>query len=497
MSLIGPLLRQALTRPRSVAVIDDRRSMTYLQLVGGAYHIRKAIVAATGRPHVGLMLPTSGAFPAAILGTWLAKRTPIPLNYLLSGDELAYVIADSEVDTIVTSRELLEAVPAAASIPDSVKTLCLEDVSFKGLPPLRLPPRPGSDDVAVILYTSGTTGRPKGVMLTHRNLASDVEGISEHIKPTEAHVFLGVLPQFHSFGLTALTLWPLTKGSKVVYTARFNPRKIVQLIKKHEPDTYFAVPSMFGALLSTKGLTKEALAPIKLAVSGGEPLSGAVADRYRDELGLELLEGYGLTETSPVASVNVPGRSRAGSVGRTLPGVDALIVDDAGKLLDADQEGEILIHGPIVMKGYFKLTEQTAEVMTEVDHPTRGKLKAFRTGDIGKLDADGYLYITGRKKEMLIIGGENVFPREIEEVLNRHPAVHDSAVIGRLDETRGEVPIAFIELEEGADFDEGDIRAHCRESLAQFKVPREVRVTEALPRSPTGKVLRRKLSADG
>ena len=494
MSLLSSVVKHAVTTPRKIAAIDDRRTYTYAQMLGGAMFLADAIETRSQAAHVGLMLPTSGAFPMALLGTWLAKRVAVPLNYLLAPEELAYVIADSGVDCIITAEPMLEFLGGADKIPPGINLLLLESVSFKGLPPLRWPPLCPSDELAAVLYTSGTSGRPKGVMLTHGNLLSNVDAGIAHSDINHADTFLGVLPQFHSFGLTVLTLMPLRVGAKAVYSARFVPRRIVALIREHRPDIVIAIPSMFGALLTVRDTTPDDFASIRLAVSGGEPLPQATFDAFNDKLHLKLLEGYGLTETAPAASWCTHRQFREHSVGPALPGVSLLIVDAHDRPVPAGQEGEILIAGPNIMAGYYKLAEQTAEVIVHLPDPADDKVKRFfRTGDLGRIDRDGFLFITGRKKEMLIIGGENVMPREIEEVLAKHESVRDVGVIGLADPVRGEVPIAFVELNEGCALDESQLRSWCREHLAGYKVPRQIRQLEQLPRNPTGKVLRRKL----
>ena len=480
--MLGPIIRQAMRHPRRTAVIDDLRRWTYLDLLGGALHLARQIERTTHARHVGVLLPTSGAAPMALLATWMLGRVAVPINFLLSVDERQFIIEDSDVDTVITAGPMLEFLDAP---PSGVTLIELDKLRFKGVPPLRRPRRGRSGDLAVMLYTSGTSGRPKGVRLTHGNLRSNVEAAIRHARITSADGFLGVLPQFHSFGLTALTLLPLYVGSHVIYTARFVPRKLVELIREHRPEVFMAVPSMYGALLSVKSATPDDFASIRLAVCGGEPLPGSLYADVKERFDLEILEGYGLTETSPIAAWSVPWANALGSVGQALPGVEIRVVDEQGRVLGCNEEGEVLIKGPNVMVGYHNLPEQTAEAIDVNQY--------FHTGDWGRLDEAGMLFITGRKKEMLIIGGENVFPREIEEVLNRHPLVRDSAVVGKQDPVRGELPVAFVEIEEDAEFDESEIRAFCRDQLAQFKVPREVRRIEQLPRNATGKVLRREL----
>lgn len=495
MSLLWPIIGQALRQPRATAVIDDQGTCTYGKLLGAAMFIADHLESTVAARNVGIMLPTSSAFPMTLLGTWLAGKVAVPINYLLARDERDYVIADSGIDTIVTVGPMLDFLGGPEALPPGIKLLRLDEMAFKGFPPLRWPPFTQPSDLAVLIYTSGTSGKPKGVMLSHGNLKFDVEASIKHAQITSADSFLGVLPQFHSFGLTALTLIPLVIGSRVIYTARFVPRKIVDLIKKHQPDIMLAVPSMYGAMLSVKGVEPQHFASVRMAVSGGEPLPDATYESFKLRTGVRLLEGYGLTETSPVSTWCTHYNRRRGSVGTALPGVELRIVDEHDKPLPCNCDGEVLIGGRHVMLGYYHLDDKTAEVMVDLPCEDGGKPKRFfRSGDIGRLDDDGFLFITGRKKEMLIIGGENVFPREIEEVLAKHPSIKDAAIIGKADGMRGEVPIAFVELAEGAELDANALRAWCRESLAGYKVPKEIHAVDELPRSPTGKVLRRKLN---
>lgn len=489
MSLLRPIFFRSLRNPFRTAIIDDRGKTSYLKLALGAMYVAQHIQRLTRRANVGLILPTSSATPIAMMGAWHAGRVPIPFNYLLSRDELRYVLLHSEVDTVLTVGPMLDFLGGPEVIPKGIRIVKMEELSFKSLPPLALPRACPGDQPATILYTSGTSGKPKGVVLTHRNLFCNVMECIVRARFRRADVFLGVLPQFHSFGLTGLTWAPLALGATVVYTARFVPRKIVDLIREHHPHVFMGVPSMFNALLAVKDATPADFKSIRMPVSGGEPLPQAVASQCAERLGVNILEGYGLTETSPVVSWCTPWMTRPGSVGKPLDQVDVRILDEHDKPLPRDTDGEIVIHGPNVMKGYFKDPELTESVMMRLD----GR-RYFRTGDFGRIDREGYLYITGRKKEMLIIAGENVFPREIEEALNRHPAVKDSGVVGRRDDVRGELPVAFVELKEGATLNESEIRAFLRERIAGYKVPREIIQLETLPRSPTGKILRRKLA---
>ncbi len=491
MSIHWPILRRLLVRPRRPAIVDDQRTYRRIDLIVAALHVAEAIQARSRSRHVGILLPAGGAFPIAALAGWMLGRTIVPLNFLLKPDELQFVVDDSEIDTIVTAGPMLEYIGTHGRVPTGVDLLRLETLPFRSIPEVRWPAPAADDDLGVLLYTSGTSGKPKGVMLTHGNISANIRQCIEFLGVDDREVVFGVLPQFHSFGLTVLTLLPLALGARAVYTARFLPGRIVKLMREHRPTIFVAIPSMYNALLHAKDAQPDDFASVRLMVSGGEPLPRAVAEAFRERFGVTITEGYGLTETSPVTNVCRPWEFRPGSVGRPVPWLDQRIVDiESGQDLPPLRDGEVRMKGPNVMRGYFKRPEETAAAFDE-----RGY---FRTGDIGRFDLDGHLHITGRLKEMIIVGGENVFPREIEEVLNAHPAVKDSGVVGRHDPVRGELPVAFVELREDAEgdrpaFDPREAQRFCRTRLAGYKVPDEVRVVEALPRNATGKVVRREL----
>ena len=482
MRLDATIRRQLLFHPFRPVIVDDQRTWKAYEVLVASWHLATEVARRSSAGRIGIMLPTSGLFPVAVLAAWGLGRTPIPLNYLLSKDDLAYVLADSGCDAVITVGPMLDFV---GGLPEGITAIRMDRMSFRGIPRPRFSSPLGEEDLGTILYTSGTSGRPKGVMLTAANLAANVGQCREWVGFGSADSVLGVLPQFHSFGLTVLTLLPLAVGGRAIYTARFAPRRLLELARAHRPTTFVAIPSMYGALAALKSGGPDDLSSLRFAVSGGEPLPRTLSDEFHAKFGVRISEGYGLTETAPVTNWCRPEEFRPGSVGKPRPGIDEKIVAPDGTPVPAGADGEIRIKGPNVMKGYLNRPEDTAAVFDEDGY--------FRTGDMGRFDADGHLSITGRIKEMLIIAGENVFPREIEAVLERHPGVHAAAVIGMQDGSRGEVPVAYVEMREGHDFDEASLRAHCREGIAQYKVPREIIRLDALPRNPTGKVVRKEL----
>lgn len=497
MSIHWPIVRSLLSRPRHPFIVDDQRTYRGVEIVVAAMHAAEAIARAGSSQAVGILLPAGGGFPIAALGAWFLGRTVVPLNFLLKKDELQYVVDDCGCDTIVSAGAMLDYMgDNAPSLPGGKPMLRLDQIEFRSMPDIRWPARVDDEDEStppgVILYTSGTSGRPKGVMLSHANIEANARQVMRHVKLTRDDVMLGVLPQFHSFGLTVLTLMPLTYGMKTVNTARFSVAKVLDLLTTHRPTIFVGIPSMYNLFLHAKSARAEHFSSLRYVVSGGEPLPRAVFNGFRERFNVTINEGYGLTETSPVTNWCRPSECREGSVGPALPQVDQRIVEiETGAFLPPGKDGEVRMKGPNVMRGYYNKPEETAAVFDNQGY--------FKTGDIGQLDGDGHLYITGRLKEMLIVGGENVFPREIEEVLNTHPQVHASGVVGKQDTMRGEVPVAFVELKEGVEaaaFSEREAIGFCRQRLAGYKAPDEVRVTGGpgtLPRNPTGKVMRREL----
>lgn len=484
MGLLNQIIRRLQRNPFRVVIVDDFRKWRGITLYAAALILARRLEKSTGRPHIGIMLPSSGAFAMALLAIWLLRRMPVPLNFLLKPDELAFVIEDAELDFVITAREMVR---RFGDLPDGVQPLFIEEVSFRRLPYPRRTPRQQPGDPGALIYTSGTAGPPKGVWLTAGNLGANVDQSAEWGELRRDDVLLGVLPQFHSFGLTVLTLLPLARGLKVVYAAQFVPRRLRALARTHRPTGFIGVPAMFAAMLREREAGTDDYNSFRMMVAGGEPLDGRLREAFEERFGVRVQEGYGLTETGPVLNWLRPQDDRPGSVGRPLPRIEQRVVDEDNRPLGPGETGEICVRGPNVMREYFKRPSETVAAFDDQGF--------FHTGDLGYIDADGYLFITGRRSDLIIVGGENVFPREIEDVLNAHPAVADSGVVGASHASRGQVPIAFVQLEEGASVEARELRAYCRGQLARYKVPREIRIVEELPRGPTGKVSRRQLSA--
>jgi long-chain acyl-CoA synthetase len=469
-------------RPRA-ALIDEEKQWTFGQLGEEvdrtAAFLRERVKGDT----VGVLLLNSPRYVTTLLAIWKAGKTAVPLNYLLPPADLGFIIKDSGMSALVSSQFFGQALAAIRPLfGDRGVILMADDPDYgsAGTGPASREYR----DPALYLYTSGTTGRPKGVVLTHHNLAHNVESCQRAGEFDSRDSFLCLLPFFHTYAITGTILLPLLNGCKMVLVDRFQPLKVLKLIEDHKISVFLAIPSMYRVLAATEGNFN--VSSVRFPISGGEPLPLAVADAFEKRFNCPIFEGYGQTEAAPVVTLNLPKARKSGTIGRALPGVELAIWDDQNNVLPADQVGEIMVRGGNVMQGYHHLPEETSKTITN------GWL---HTGDLGRMDSEGYVTITGRKKDLIISAGENIYPREIEEVLAQHPKVKEVAVIGVKDEVRGEVPKAFVIVREGESVDEKELRAFCRDSLANYKVPKHIELVADFPRTPTGKVLKRMLSA--
>jgi len=492
------LSETALRFPEHPALIAHGGSLSYRELQDRVERLASGLRSlGLGKgDKVGIFLPNCPEFVLTYFAVVRIGAVAVPCNILLKHEELRYIYQDAGVSAAVTSPALLPvALQAKESLP-SLQHLIVTDpaTSREAIPLSELIARHGPltdlcpadpGDTAVILYTSGTTGRPKGAMLSHHNITWDAKACIEVLEVSENDNFLCVLPLFHSFAATVCMVLPFMTGGAVTLMDRFVPNQVLEAISQYGVTLFAGVPTMYAALLHFAGERAGDFSRVRVCVSGGAPMPLEVMRRFEERFNTIIVEGDGPTECAPVVSVNpIQGVRKTGSVGLPLPGVEVKIFDDNDRELPTGEVGEIVVRGENVMQGYYNQPEATAEALRN------GWL---HTGDLGKLDEDGYLYIVDRKKDMIIVGGLNVYPREIEEVLYTHPKIAEAAVIGVWDKLRGEAVHAVIALKPGEEATEREIIQHCREHLANFKVPRSVEFRESLPKSSTGKILKRML----
>jgi long-chain acyl-CoA synthetase len=438
---------------------------------------------------VGLMLPNVPHFAIAYYAVLRAGATVLPMNVLLKRREIAFLLADSDAALVLAWHGFAEEAELGAADAGAELLLVapgdfeqrLADVA----PLVEIAPRDHSD-TAVVLYTSGTTGTPKGAELTHANLARNAEVATELFDLTPGSVVLGSLPLFHSFGQTCALNASVLAGACVTLLPRFDAGRALELVERDRVTIFMGVPTMYGALLDHPERERHDVSSLRLCVSGGASLPVELLHGFERSFGCTILEGYGLSETSPIASFNHPDRERKpGSIGTPIAGVEMKLVDDAGGEVDRGKVGEIVIRGHNVMKGYWRKPDATAEAISADGW--------FRSGDLAVMDDDGYFFIVDRKKDMIIRGGYNVYPREIEEVLYSHPAVREAAVVGVPHPELGEEVAAAVALKPDGLVTEDELRDFVKEQVAAYKYPRLVWFVDELPKTATGKILKREL----
>jgi long-chain acyl-CoA synthetase len=504
MRSLAELLPTAATQHGdAVALVADDRQLTFLELEERSRRAAAALqeLGVVPGDRVALVAGNTPAFVEALHGTLRAGAVAAPLNVLSTPKELGAVLDDAEAKVAVVDPAYLPAVLAVRDRPASLEQVV---VTGRGRVPRpthsfeRLVGRvgepgavsPGPEDLAVLAYTAGTTARPKGAMLTHGNLVANLEQIAEvpALREGETDAVLGALPLFHIFGLNAVLGVALREGARVVLVEGFDPSATLDLVARDRITILPGAPPMFAAWLRAAENREVDLGAVRLAVSGAAPLPGRLLQAFRERFGITIWEGYGLTETSPAVTTNALGEeARPDSIGRVLPGVAVRLVDEHGNEVEDGDPGEIVVRGPNVFRGYWRRPEETEDAFRD---------GWFRTGDAAYRDDDGYLYIVDRRKDLVIVSGFNVFPKEVEEAILRHPAVSECAVIGVPDERTGEAVKAIVVQEPGRTVTEEDIMEHCRELLARFKWPRHVEIVDELPRHETGKVRRRLLRGE-
>jgi long-chain acyl-CoA synthetase len=435
---------------------------------------------------VGLWLKNCPEFIPAMLGVLQSGAVLVPINNFLKVPEVNYILQDAGIDLLITDNALGAQFPDLVAARPTLKLLRVESVipseggEQNGAPAFGSEVESTETDLAVLIYTSGTTGRPKGAMLSHGNLLHNVESCRIVLQTVESDRFGVLLPMFHSYMLTVGLLLPLIVGGSIVLVKSLHPpRSALQEILQSQVSVLPAIPAFYRSMVNAP---LPSPLPIRLCVSGAAPLPAQVLKEFEEKFHVPLIEGYGLSEASPVVTKNpLDGRRKAGSIGLPIANVEVSIQDEAGKQLGPTEIGEVCVRGGNVMLGYWTRPEETAKVM-------RGEW--LLTGDIGYRDAEGYYYITDRKKDMVLVNGINVYPREIEEVLYQFPGVKEAAVIGRPDPRKGEQPIAFVAPNEGATLDDQGMIQFMRARLADYKVPRTIVQLAALPRNATGKILK-------
>ena len=513
LNLASVLEHPARVTPERVAITFNAQQITYGQLNATADKVAAGLHALGIRPgdHVALSCPNVPWFPIAYFGILKAGAVVVPLNVLLKAREIAYHLKDSEAKAYLAFEgtpevpigEMAKAGCAEAGCPHfivlprdpaappagltAIASIMRETNGFH-------PPRREPGDTAVILYTSGTTGHAKGAELTHNNMVSNAVSCHDMFKPAfehglEQHVTLITLPLFHSTAQTAQMNAGLYGGFRLVLMPRFDPAAVIGAFASEAIGLWIGVPTMYWGLLqhvrqSGADVTTVAKS-LRVCASGGAPMPLEVLRSFEDAFRVRVLEGYGLSETAPVVAFNQLQRpSKPGTVGLPIFGVDIRCVDEHDNSVSPGERGEVVVRGPNVMKGYYERPDATAEAM-------RGGW--FRTGDIGAFDAEGYLSIVDRKKDMILRGGFNVYPREIEEVLMTHPAVALTAVVGVPDERLGEEVKAFVVRRPGSTISEDELVAWSRDQMAAFKYPRFIEFRDSLPTNATGKILKREL----
>jgi long-chain acyl-CoA synthetase len=491
VNLASNLVETAKAHPDRVVLRVGDTATTYQELDRAS-----ARVAGLLREHglepgdrVGIMLPNVGEFAAVYYGVLRSGGVVVPMNPLLKAREVAYYLRDSGARLIFSWHAFADQAQGGALQADA-EAVVVDPATFGDLLTAATPDHGVADrddeDTAVILYTSGTTGQPKGAELTHANLARNTEVMrTDLIKLVPDDVIFGGLPLFHSFGQTCTLNTAVASGACLTLLPRFTPGEALQILAGHHVTVFAGVPTMYVALLGHPDRAAYDVSALRVCVSGGSAMPVEVLRGFEEVFGCAVLEGYGLSETSPVASFNHPDRPRKpGSIGTPIRGVEMRVVDKEGDEVTRGEVGEIAIRGHNVMKGYWGKPEETAKAIPD---------GWFRTGDLGRVDEDGYFVIVDRKKDMIIRGGYNVYPREIEEVLYEHPAVAETAVIGLPHPALGEEVGAAVLLKPGADATAEELRDYVKAQVAAYKYPRKVWIVDELPKGPTGKIVKREI----
>jgi long-chain acyl-CoA synthetase len=494
--------------PKNIAIVFGQKKITYKTLHESINHIAAGLIklGIKKQDKIALFLDNCPEFVISYFAVLKTHAVVVPINYMFKIEEAKYILEDSQACCLITSRTYVDMAQELRLRVDSLKRIIttsrtqdgildFEQIKTKdsGILDKALSRANSINDTAVILYTSGTTGHPKGAMLSHRNLISNAVDCSKAIRLNHRDTVICILPLFHSFAAMVCMILPLLIGGKTVIMKSVKPfKRIIRAIRKNRVTVFVAVPSIYNILKETRlpRLFNSPLIklfnPLKICISGAAALPVETFTKFEKKFRIPLLEGYGLTEASPVVTLNpLEGMRKAGSIGIALSkNIELKVIDDNGNPLGSEQIGELLVKGPNVMQGYYRRPEASEEVLEN------GWL---HTGDMARIDCDGYVYIVGRKKEMINVRGFNVYPREIEETLYQNPGIKEAAVIGIADEHKGEVPKAFVVLKENLNLSEHEILQYLRERLAAYKIPKHIEFRSDLPKNTSGKILKRLL----
>lgn len=510
LNLVEKVRQQALEQPEKTAYHFMGKNTSYSEFEQTVNRFAKALqdMGVEKGDHVALLLGNTPHFLISLYSAMRIGATVIPVNPIYTPDEISYIVQNGDVKVVIALDMLLPLVEkgvqaftkvekyiiceTAADTGEKVAALSdnakAKTVLFTAL----LKTTEGTaksatlveDDNAVILYTSGTTGYPKGAILTHGNLYSNARDVGAYLKITETDRVIATLPVFHVFALTVVVNAPLVQGATILLAPRFSPGEIFELAKAQEATVFAGVPTMYNFLYQYAEGDAAAFKTLRLAISGGASLPVALLHNFEDKFNVRISEGYGLSEASPVTCFNPLDKERKpGSIGQSIINVENKIVDPDGNEVPVGEVGELIVRGPNVMKGYYNMPEETAVTIQD------GWLY---TGDLARKDEEDYFYIVDRKKDMIIVGGYNVYPREVEEVLYSHPNIVEAAVIGLPDPDFGEAVCAYVVVKDDSVTVE-ELKQYCTEHIAKYKVPKVIEIIDELPKNTTGKILRRSL----
>ncbi|WP_124069400.1 fatty acid--CoA ligase family protein [Filibacter tadaridae] len=511
MNLVTCVQETAKSKPTKTAYHFQGKDTTYAEFDQSVSMFATALqdLGIGKGDHVAFLLGNTPHFLISLYATMRIGATAIPVNPIYTPDEISYIIQNSDAKAVIALDMLLPLVEKAAgafptvehyiicettpetpakiaALPEAVhaKIRPFSQLIASGKPGLE-PVAVDDNETAIILYTSGTTGRPKGAMLTHGNIYSNARDVADYLSFSEDDRVVATLPVFHVFALTVVVNAPLVKGATILLVPRFSPTDVFNVVKENKATIFAGVPTMYNFLYQFPDGKAEDFDSVRIAISGGSSLPVSLLHDFEEKFDVRISEGYGLSEASPVTCFNPLDRDRIpGSIGTNIINVENKVVDELGNEVGPGEVGELIVRGPNVMKGYYKMPEETEATIRD------GWLY---TGDMARRDENGYFYIVDRKKDLVIVGGYNVYPREVEEVLFAHRDIVEAAVIGLPDPDFGESILAFVVLKDGLSQDEAQLLDYCNKRLAKYKVPKRIEFLDELPKNTTGKILRRSL----